>query len=158
MTDEALAYPVPNDISLLPVLRAMARCQTNMELLMGRYLDPCGVTPTQFDVLATLGDSEPIPTRELGERSLVSRGTLTSVLDRMEAKGWLVRQRSPHDSRSILVGLTPEGQAVYERLFLPYVRHMRGLIAQLTPEEQTILQLLTDKLARVFGEALVPPT
>jgi MarR family transcriptional regulator, 2-MHQ and catechol-resistance regulon repressor len=139
-------YPVRQDVSMLPVFRALAACHQRSERVLSRYVEEKGLTPSQFDVLAVLGDTEGMPCKDLSKQSLVTGGTLTPVLDRLEAKGLVRRTKGAQDSRQTIVGLTPEGQALYEEVFLPFVDHAQGYINALSPAEQAELVRLLNKL------------
>ena len=74
-----------------------------------------GLTASQFDVVATLGNTPGMACRELSERTLVTKGTLTGVLDRLEAKRLIERLPSATDRRSIHVRLTKKGEELFRR-------------------------------------------
>lgn len=147
MADRDARYPVPQSESQLPVIRALTICAQRCERLLDRFVEARGLTPSQFDVLATLGDQPGMTFKELSDQSLVTGGTLTPVLGRMEAKGLVHRCKGPQDARQTIVSLTPEGQVAYEQTFLPYVDHARAHLAALTPKEQAQLTALLQKLA-----------
>jgi len=140
-------YPVSQETSLLPFYRAFSVCQQRLERMMTRFLDAHGLTPAQFDVLATLGDTEGLPFKALSQQALVTGGTLTPVLNRMEAKGLLKRFKDERDHRQVILKLTPEGQALYEATFLPYVDHAQAFLDVMNPEEQKQLTQLLNKLS-----------
>lgn len=142
-----LHYPLPQDESLLPLARALSRCQQQHDRVASRFMDSVGLTPSQFDALAVLGDTTGMTMKELSQLSMITGGTLTPVLDRLEAKGYVTRCKGTHDSRQTIVALTPEGQALYEKAFLPFVAYMRQYSAKLTPDEQQQLAALLDKFA-----------
>jgi DNA-binding MarR family transcriptional regulator len=135
---------------MLPVLRAFVICQQRLDRAMTRFMQPHDLTPSQFDVLATLGDTDGLLFKQLSQQALVTAGTLTPVLNRMEAKGLLLRCKDERDHRQVILKLTPAGQALYEAVFLPYVDHAKANLGALTPEEQRQLTSLLDKLARAF--------
>jgi DNA-binding MarR family transcriptional regulator len=144
-------YPVPRDVSLLPVLRALAECYQAVERVASREIEAMGLTPSQFDVLATLGDEPGMSCKALAERALISSPTLTPVMKRLEARGLLQRQRDPDDSRQLIVSLTEAGQALYEETFLPYVRRVKPRLAVLDPQEEAQLIALLNKLKGAMG-------
>ena len=76
---------------------------------------------------------------------------MTSILDRLEAKGLVVRSRGVQDTRQIYCRLTPEGQALYERIFLPFVESVRPRIGVLSQQEQDQLVALLQKLKTGFA-------
>lgn len=72
-----------------------------------------GVSLRWYDVLVHLEDSpEGLPMNELAGRILQSKSGLTRVVDRMEEKRLVRRDRPPHDRRVVLVHLTPAGTEV----------------------------------------------
>jgi DNA-binding MarR family transcriptional regulator len=107
-----------------------------------------GLTMTQFDVIATLGNQPPMTCKELGEKTLVTKGTLTGVLERLESKGILERKLNPEDARSQMIGLTIEGQKLFERVFPAHLQHLGRAFNQLSTGEleklSTALQTLTN--------------
>ncbi|HET6233187.1 MAG TPA: MarR family transcriptional regulator [Longimicrobiaceae bacterium] len=74
-------------------------------------VEPFGVTVQQFNVLRILrgaGD-EPMPTLEVADRMLEQTPGITRLLDRLEAKGLVRRERCPEDRRRVLCWITPQG-------------------------------------------------
>lgn len=142
-------HPVSEE-SLLPVLRTLLECHTQVERVSSRHMESMGLTPSQFDVLATLGDTPGMTCKELGERTLITKGTLSPVLDRLEAKGLLKREKGPHDQRQTNVTLTIEGQKLYEATFMPHVNFMKPRLDVLNPDEQTQLISLLRRLQAAF--------
>jgi DNA-binding MarR family transcriptional regulator len=143
--------PIPNDVSLLPVLRHLMACYLQVERTNTRLIEAMGLTHPQFDVVVALGDTPGMSCKELGEHTLITKGTLTSVLDRLEAKGLVVRTRGVKDTRQIYCKLTSEGQALYERIFMPFVETIRPRIDVLSQAEQDQLIGLLDKLKAGFS-------
>jgi DNA-binding MarR family transcriptional regulator len=75
-------------------------------------LDALGLTYPQYLVMLVLWESDGHTVSALGERLSLDSGTLTPLLKRMEAAGWLVRQRSSEDERRVHVALTPSGRTL----------------------------------------------
>jgi DNA-binding MarR family transcriptional regulator len=67
--------------------------------------------------------------KELGERTLITKGTLTGVIDRLEQKGLVERARNCDDKRSFLVRLTAEGDTLFRNVFPAVVAHGKQLFA-----------------------------
>jgi len=78
-------------------------------------LEPLGLTYPQYLALLVLWERDGLAVNELGERLFLDSGTLTPLLKRMEAAGWLSRQRASDDERRVLVSLTADGQALKRR-------------------------------------------
>lgn len=149
-------YPVAQEDSQLPLLRALHEVTHRLMQVASRHIESMGVTTCQFDVLAVLGDTDGMSCKELSRQSLVSNGTLTPVLDRLEGKGLVQRSRGEQDGRQTLVRLSDEGQTLYEETFLPHIDYMRGYIDQLTPDEQETLRQLLGKLKQALSNPQPP--
>lgn len=78
-------------------------------------LDPLGLTYPQYLALMVLWERDGLAVNELGERLFLDSGTLTPLLKRMEAAGWVARARDAADERRVIVRLTPEGRALRRR-------------------------------------------
>jgi DNA-binding MarR family transcriptional regulator len=85
---------------------------------MAALLEPHGLTMQQFNVLRILrgaGD-EGLPTLEVGERMIEATPGVTRLLDRLEAKEFVRRQRCPKDRRQHLCWIAPKGLALLQKL------------------------------------------
>ena len=87
------------------------------ERVSGDAVRQNGLTHAQFDIIATLGNTTGMSYKELGERTLITKGTLTGVIERLEQKGLVLRERSSDDKRSFFVRLTPAGDQVFCDVF-----------------------------------------
>ena len=75
------------------------------------------LTVPQADVLFTLGNRDGLTFKEIGEQTLITKGTLTGVIDRMEAKGLVKRVTQPDDRRCTKVMLTAKGDKLFQKEF-----------------------------------------
>ena len=83
-----------------------------MTKLYKPVLAPLGLTYPQYLVLLVLWQTDRVMVSELGERLYLDSGTLTPLLKRMEAAGWITRTRAVDDERRVIVGLTAAGRAL----------------------------------------------
>ena len=83
-----------------------------MTKLYKPLLAPLGLTYPQYLALLVLWETDSIGVNELGERLFLDSGTLTPLLKRMQAAGWVERQRDQADERRVIVTLTPTGRAL----------------------------------------------
>ena len=112
---------------------------------VGRVLAPYDITPQQYNVLRILrGAGEAgLPTLEISGRMLEQAPGITRLLDRLEAKGMVRRERCPQDRRQVLCWLAPPGLAIVERLDEPIDTADREAVAMLGAEDQEqLLHLL----------------
>jgi DNA-binding MarR family transcriptional regulator len=131
-------------------LRSLAECYQAFEAYSGAHVRSFGLTPAQFDILATLGNTPGMTCRELGDRTLITKGTLTGVLDRMQARGLVKRSPSDADRRQVFVALTPSGTRLFGRVFPEHADHVKRAFNALSAEElehtRELLQRLRDAL------------
>ena len=83
--------------------------------LYGPVLGKLGLTYPQYLVMLVLWEHQVQSVGELGARLYLDSGTLTPLLKRMEAAGFVTRARDPADERRVLVTLTAEGKVLRER-------------------------------------------
>ncbi|CAB5649655.1 MarR family winged helix-turn-helix transcriptional regulator [Comamonas aquatica] len=83
-----------------------------MTKLYKPLLEGLGLTYPQYLVLLVLWERDDLMVSELGERLFLDSGTLTPLLKRMEAAGWLQRQRDAADERRVRVTLSTAGRAL----------------------------------------------
>ena len=102
----------------MPVLFELVRAYQAFESYSGAHIRTLGLTSSQFDIIATLGNTEGMSFKELGEKTLITKGTLTGVVDRLEAKALVRRVASASDGRSQMVELTRSGQKMFCKIFL----------------------------------------
>ncbi len=104
-------------------------------------LDPLGLTYPQYLALLVLWERDDLGVGELGERLFLDSGTLTPLLKRMEAAGWLQRERAADDERRVIVSLTPAGRGLRQR-----ARHVPPQLARASGCSADELVSLTQRL------------
>ncbi len=102
------------------------------------YLKALGLTYAQYVTMMVLWEEKSITMHELGKRLFLDSGTLTPVLKKLEALGYLRRSRKKEDERVVLVEITKEGEALRQEaekvpIAMGCVLQEKGLT--LTPEE-----------------------
>ena len=114
-------------------------------------LDALGLTYPQYLVMLVLWESDGHTVSALGERLSLDSGTLTPLLKRMEAAGWLARQRPNEDERRVHVVLTPTGRALQAR-----AAHVPGCVVAQSglPLDEVIA--LNQKIRRLRTAMQVP--
>jgi DNA-binding MarR family transcriptional regulator len=137
----------------LRTLRALARCFQAFQRHSGAHVRDLGLTPSQFDIIATLGNTPGMTFRELGDETLITKGTLTGVVDRLEARGLVRRVGAAHDARCTLVQLTPAGEAEFARAYPAHIAHLRKPFAALSAADLDALEGMLDRLRVAFEDA-----
>lgn len=105
-----------------------------------------GLTPTQLGVLEAILHKGPLTQRQLGRKVLTSAGNLTDVIDKLQARGLLRRERSLIDRRSVTVALTPQGRTLIDALFPAHARDIAQTMGALSVLELRELGRLLRKL------------
>ncbi len=118
-----VAYEKP---AYLPTLRELVRCTQTFERFSSMHIRNMGLTMSQFDVVATLGNTDGMTCKELGEKTLITKGTLTGVLDRMTARGLLKRGICKEDARSTHVSLTRKGEVLFAEVFPLHLQQLQN--------------------------------
>ena len=104
------------------------------------FLDPLGLTYTQYLVMMVLWEQSEITVRDLGERLYLDSGTLTPVLKKLESRGYLERKRCDSDERCVILSLTEEGNVLKDRAL--DVPEKMGRCVPLKPEDAAELYRL----------------
>ena len=78
-------------------------------------LEPLGLTYPQYLVMLVLWEADGQTVKEIGERLKLDSGTLTPLLKRLEAIGYVSRRRGRQDERQVIIHLTAEGRALSEK-------------------------------------------
>jgi len=138
---------MPSSI-FLPLLRELSGTYQAFEVYSSAHVRSLGLTPAQFDIVATLGNTQGMTTRQLGEKTLITKGTLTGVVDRLTDKNLVRRVALPSDGRCQIVQLTARGEKLFARIFPAHLAHMERAFAKLSQKE---LNGMTESLRRLRG-------
>ena len=133
----------PEKAAVVAILRAADRIRRHFQGLV----EPWGLTQQQFNVLRILRGAGPegLPTLEVGERMIEKTPGVTRLLDRLEDKGLVHRERCRPDRRQVLCYLTDKAYEVLAELDDPIAEGDRLCMADLSRAEQ---QGLSELLAR----------
>lgn len=112
-------------------------------------LERVDLTPPQFYVLATIGYSGGLPFGEIGEKMMVTVSNLTGIVDRLEDKGLVARERNPRDRRVVRVALTDKGAKLHKSAIPLFEKSIAELFSSLSDEQQKELSHLLRKLIHV---------
>jgi MarR family 2-MHQ and catechol resistance regulon transcriptional repressor len=142
-----------NPSDFLPLLRELSGTYQSFEVYSATHIRSLGLTPAQFDIIATLGNTYGMSPKELGEKTLITKGTLTGVVDRLRDKKLVRRMASSSDGRCQVVQLTRQGEKLFSQIFPAHLAHMQRAFAQLTQKELTGMTESLYRLRGVFAAA-----
>lgn len=141
------------DVGPMGVFGRMKRLTDQLSHELDRVYKAHDLTASGFDVLATLrraGAPYALTPSELISWTMVTSGTMTNRLDRLEARGLLARRANPDDGRGSVVALTPEGIELIDRVVTEHVANQHRLMADLPADVRAGL----DRALRTWLAAL----
>jgi len=124
-------------------------------ILQARALEASVVADPDLDLsrpellaIEILGDSGPSIMRSLAEQLFLAVNSVTTLVDNLERKSLVRRERDSNDRRLVWVHLTEQGRSVYKQNVEERLRLCRALLEALTEDEQEIFLVLNRKIAR----------
>lgn len=131
-----MELPHLKDDPYLKLVRPLVEASVAFARADSRHIKSLKLTPSQFDVIATLGDTEGMTCSELSAHTLVTKGTLTGVLDRLAHKG-LIRRDSVHgDRRFTKIVLTEKGNALFRKAFAAHIAFLRPFFERALSQQE----------------------
>jgi len=105
-----------------------------------------GLCLSDFGVLEALLHKGPLPVNVLGKKVLLTSGSITTAVDRLERRGLVERRNDAEDRRARVVHLTPSGKAEIQELFEQHRKDIEQAVSPLTEGE---IASLTGALRRL---------
>ena len=137
--------------SFMPVMRELVRAYQAFSAYDSAAYIGTELTAPQADVIFTLGNTEGMCFKEIGEHTLITKGTLTGIVERLENKGLVKKVSSPDDRRHVIVSLTAKGKKVFETEFPRQVIHIKQRFDRLTKKELAEAEKVLRRLREIFG-------
>lgn len=136
--------------AFIPTMRELVRTYQAFAAYSEAHVRQLNLTPSQFDVIATLGSTAGMSMSDIGERTLITKGTLTGVIDRLVKKELVTRENPPGDRRTVIVRLTDQGKQQFEQAFPAHIAYLRTQFENLEPSELELLRVLLGRLRQHF--------
>ena len=153
---EAMRNANPTDTADLLALEsqvcfALAVASRRVIAVYRPFLEPMGLTHPQYLVMLALWQHQPQSVRGLSEKVSLDPTTLSPLLKRLEAIGYVVRQRNPDDERNLNVRLTIAGKELRQQALQipPAIMDRLGMT---TDELQHLHTVLTDVINRTHRQ------
>ncbi|MGX1309444.1 DNA-binding MarR family transcriptional regulator [Amorphus suaedae] len=141
------------DVAPMGTMGRLNRLTLHLSQEVERVIAEHGLTPASFDVLATLRRSGPpyaLTPSALVEWTMVTSGTMTNRIDRLERAGMVTRTRNPEDGRGFVVGLTEDGFRLIDAAVTAHAANQHRLLAALSADERADLDRLLAKWLAAF--------
>ena len=143
-------YYISTYMNFLPIIKELARAYQEFEGYSSTHIRGLGLLPVQFDVIATLANQPPMSFKQLGEKTLISKSSLTGVVDRMVQKGLIGTQENPDDARSHLLKLTARGQKIFDKAFPEHMKHLELAFDKLSKKQIKEIEESLKTLKSIF--------
>ncbi|MCX5495635.1 MarR family transcriptional regulator [Kaistia dalseonensis] len=107
-----------------------------------------GVTTPKMRALAVLSMFSSLTVNELAVYGVTEQSTMSRTIDALEEQGYIQRQSRPDDMRIRDITITPEGRAVFDRIWPTMYGHLGEMFADVTDEEQRFFVAILQKVLR----------
>ena len=144
----------PDDFHNCQLGLLLGRAALLKDRIIDTHMEPHGITAAQFKVLIIMAQFGVDSPGELCRHLSLDSGSMTRMLDRLEQKGFLARQRSEADRRQIQLVLTDEGQKLADLLPGIGSEAMNELAGAITPEELKTLESILKKILVAAGDSI----
>ena len=109
---------------------------------------------SDFAVLEALLNKGPLPVNVIGRKVLLTSGSITTAIDRLEKKGLVERRADAEDKRARIVHLTREGRRLIRKAFADHAADMERLSSVLEPDERATMIRLLKKIGLQAAQLL----
>ncbi len=116
----------------------------------GHRLSGSDLTVAQANVIFTLGNTDGMTCKDIGDWTHITKGTLTGVIDRLKNKGLVERWAVEGDGRKTIIALTRQGDRVFKKEFPRHMGYLKERFDQLSARDRIQSIRLLEKIQRIF--------
>jgi MarR family 2-MHQ and catechol resistance regulon transcriptional repressor len=113
-----------------------------------RSIASSGLGISDFAVLEILLHKGPLPVNTIGRNVMLTSGSISAAVDRLEKKQFLARQACPKDRRVTHVALTAAGRTLIRQVFKTHASQLETVFEPLPTDERAALAALLKKLGK----------
>lgn len=135
-----------NEKAAMTLYTRLMRSANAVTEKMHAHLQAHQLTISQFGILEALFHLGPLCQKDLGEKILKTSGNITLVIDNLEKRNLVKRERDPGDRRRFAITLTPQGHDLIADIFPEHSKTAAAVFSVLDPGEQAQLGQLLKKL------------
>lgn len=138
--------------AFIPLMQELAAAYQAFSLYDAEGLRKSGsnLTPSQARVIFTIGNTDGMTCKDIGDITLITKGTLTGVVDRLEEKGLVERWSVEGDGRKTIVALTKKGEKVYASEFPRHVDFLKEKFGKLGARDRKQAITLLARIRELF--------
>lgn len=126
----------------------LSKAYKNVMDLAVKDMKKHGLSPSEFTILEVLYNKGRFPLQQIGEKILITSGSVTYNIDKLEKRELLRRVPSPSDRRVIYAEITDTGRALFDRIFPEHAAAVQQIMSGLTTEETALASELLKKLGK----------
>lgn len=123
------------------------RTDNILEKIVKKDAQQYGLNISEFAVMELLYHKGGQPINRIQERILIANSSTTYVLDKLQQKGYITRERDEHDKRSMQAVLTTEGYELIGKIFPAHSELLTSLFSNLSDEELTAFRETLKKIS-----------
>lgn len=123
----------------LKALTVMLRASQTIEELLRKDMQRFNINLTEFAVLELLYHKGDQPIQRIGEKILITSGSITYVVDKLQKKGFVERVACPTDRRVTFTSLTATGRSFFEEIFPKHEELVEEIFKPLNDEQKAIM-------------------
>ena len=142
------------DLTAVHLWLVLWKASRALEAHSTRSISRFEMVPTDFGVLEALLHKGPLTVKQIGEKVLITSGSMTAAVDRLAARGLVVRTDDARDRRARIIQLTPQGRELIERAFACHRDAMEQALKGFSEGERIILLPLLRELGRTAEQSL----
>lgn len=144
------------DVSPMAIIGRVSRLAVELQNRLDRVFADFGLQSWEFDVMATLvrsGQPYELTPGELDRTMMITSGTTTHRIAKLEQRGFVTRRRDEHDKRVVRVQLTDAGLAVFDEAHVAHMDNEHRILAPLSEDDATKLVTSLKVLTRAVSGA-----
>jgi DNA-binding MarR family transcriptional regulator len=141
------------DLDAMELIGRLGRLGAYVARAVDETFNQYGIAHGEYDVLAALrrsGAPFTLTPSDLADTLMLSRGGMTSRLDRLERAGLVERRANEDDRRSLLIRLTDAGRTLVDEVTTQHVAREEALLSDLAPRDRRALDRIVRALLRQF--------
>jgi len=122
-----------------------------IEAVAAKSIADSNLGPSDFQILEILLHKGALPVNTIGRKIMLTSGSISTAVDRLEKRKLVRRDPSVDDARVIYVSLTGTGHALIQRIFSRHAQRMEDVFRPLSDEERLLLEELLKKVGKPAG-------
>ncbi len=138
--------PIPTRQAALDAYITLRRAGNTIAAKLNRHITDNHLTAGQFGILEALFHLGPLSQQQLAKKILSSKGNITMIIDNLEKQAIVKRTASPHDRRTTIIQLTPQGKKMISKIVPNHLKKIVTMMSVLTVTEMMELKRLCKKV------------